>query len=195
MKANESKNKMARLKLLTKKERERREQKKQIIFAIIVAIIMVASVIGFTLELSYREQPNPYEHTIELYGRKITINTLYSKNETGDVVLDFIPSVDYFAGKRFYFYSSPELRQSAVRLLQYLNYFTLLNEACLNESNAAYKCYNEELPLKSCDDDVVVFAYSNASKIEKQKGCIILSGNETTIEKTIDRFLYELFSL
>jgi hypothetical protein len=187
---------MAGLKLLTKKERERREQRKQIIFAIVVAIIMVASVIGFTLELSYREQFNPYEHTIELYGRKITVNTLYSKNETDDVVLDFIPSVDYFAGKRFYFYSSPELRQSAVRLLQYLSYFTLLNEACLNESNEkAYQCYNEELPLKSCDDDVLVFAYSNASKIERQRGCIILSGNETTIEKTIDRFLYELFSL
>ena len=182
------------MKLQTKKEREKAERRKQIIFAIVVAVIMIASVIGFTLELSREKEINPYHQTIDIYGRKITITHFYLKNETADVDIDFVPSLDYFLGKKFYFYLAPQLTQN-LRLLQYLSYFTLLNEACLNESitGITYQCYNEELPLKTCDDDIIVFQYSNDTEIKRYAKCIILSGNETTIEKTIDRFLYELF--
>lgn len=209
-------------KLPSRKEKKEKERLNRIIFSVLVALIMIASIVGFALEFRYDSLENKNIHEVKIFDKKIQVETFHSKNETDDVMLYFTPHIDVFLNKKYYFYSHNKLREKSIRLLLYLTYFSLLNEACLNESlseeevneekverevkeekeaeekeidvlNASI-C-NEILPLKTCDDNFIVFEYSNVSAIKRKRNCIIISGNETTIDKSIDRFLYELFSI
>ncbi len=185
--------------LETKKIRQKKEKRNKTIFAIVIAVIMILSVVGFTIEFAQRQnierEGGFYTYKINLWGYEIILRTIYLKNETQEVKTNFIPSTEYFAGAKFYYYIDPSLRESAIRLLQYINYFSLLNEACVNESVGAYECHNEELPIKDCESNFLIFEQANETSIEKRDLCIFIKGNKTEIDKAIDRFLFDLFGL
>jgi len=184
--------------LETKSVREKRERKNKIILSIIIAAIMILSVVGFTIEFSRQgieKQGDFYEHKVKLGGQEVTVRTMYLANETSEVKSSFMPYIDYFANNRFYYYADASLKESSLRLLQYISYFSFLNEACVNESIGNYTCYNEELPVKDCKSNLIIFEQSNETSIAKQDSCIFIKGNRTEIDKAIDRFIYDLFGI
>ena len=56
--------------------------------------------------------------------------------------------------------------------------------------NACYGQCNEDLPEKTCTDNLIVISYSNTSKVYQQDNCIFIEGNI----KAVDAFLYKIFT-
>ncbi|MEM2932980.1 MAG: hypothetical protein QW622_02115 [Candidatus Pacearchaeota archaeon] len=188
--------------LETKKEKEKKERNKRFVVSILIALIMILSVIGFTIEFAKRQEESKgesgfYEYKVVLRNQAIIVRTLFLKNET-QIRTNFIPYIDYFGGKKFYYYSDPSVRESSLRLLTYISYFSYLNEACVDESVGNYSCYNEELPIKNCKDNLLIFELSNETSIEKKENCIFIRGSSESlveIDRAIDNFLYNLFGI
>jgi len=178
-----------------KTEKERKEKRNRILLAFFSAVIMILSVVGFALNLgrnhTIEKQGEFWEFKVNLNGEEITLRTVYLPNETKNVLLNYKPSIQDFANKKYYFYSNIKLKERAIRLISYLSYFSLLRESCIR----GYECYNDELPLKDCNDNVILFEKSNVTEIKKEENCIILKGNETNIDKVIDAFLYNIFQI
>lgn len=186
------------MRLETKAERQRKEKRNRIILSLIIAALMILSVVGFALEFARREERAEsgfYEHKVRLGNEEIIVRTLYKKAETPE--LGFKPYIGFFLGKKLYYYSEPELAERASRLLAYLSYFSILNEACLASDLGNYTCYNEELPVKDCSSLLIIFekGIENKTEVRKTDNCIFIRGNVTEIDKAIDRFLYELFEI
>lgn len=177
------------------KDKERKERRNKIVLGLLSAFIMIISVIGFALNLrggnSNVKEGGFWNFYVKLGNQKLQLKTLFLPNETGDVKIKYAPTIGDFINKKYYFYSSSELREESFRALSYLSYISILREACLKD----YPCYNSELPLKDCNENFIVFIKSNDTEIDRKSECIILKGNRTNIDKTIDKFLYIIFKI
>jgi hypothetical protein len=165
----------------------KRGKRNRIWMSVLVASIMILSVVAFSLNLKNREEEGKTVK-VRIGDKTLSVEMVYSKNETGDVEKNYKPSLEDFINRKYYFYSDPRLKDKAIRLISFLNYFTMLNEACHENMS----CHNEYLPIKNCDSNFIIFEYSEKKEINKDGLCIFLRGNETSIDKVIDAFFYEL---
>ncbi|MEM1577555.1 MAG: hypothetical protein QXM27_00860 [Candidatus Pacearchaeota archaeon] len=171
------------------KQIKRRKNRTNLIISISAGILMILSVIGFALNLTQQKEKNEKEFKVNIYGKEIVVKLIYFENETNDVLLNYNPNINDFINKKIYFYSHPKIRENSQRLLYYISIFSLIKETCV----IGYECFNNELPIKDCNNEIIIFEYSNETKIDKNDKCIIIKGNETNIDKTIDAFLYKIF--
>lgn len=172
---------------------KKRKRNTNLIIAITAGILMILSVVGFALNLKPQKEKNEgfWEFKVNIYGKEIIVKTIYLKNETNEVILNYAPDIQHFINKKIYFYTDPKIKENSQRLLYYISMVALIRETCVIN----YECFNKELPLKDCTNEIIIFEYSNQTEINKKEQCIIIKGNETTIEKSIDAFLYEMFKI
>ncbi len=170
-----------------KKIKMKKYEKRKIWISLITSLLMIISVVAFSLNLRNTEEESK-NLKFKIGISILEVKVVYLENETTEVEKNYHPNLEDFINKKFYFFVDARLRDKAIRLLSFLNYFTILNEACFQN----FECNNEQLPIKNCDDNFILFEHSEKEEIRKEEKCIFLKGNETTIDKVIDAFFYEM---
>jgi hypothetical protein len=191
-------------KLQTKEQRAKKEKKNQIIVGVIMVGLLVLSTAGFALmnttsggstsgDYPTREY-NGFEFVRQnnLWITQVNQKTIAFGNlpdEIEDVEINTQKGLSFFLNKPLYVVNGNESTE-VIRFNMLPEYVLRVNEACLEGEI----CENEELPVKSCDNDVIIiFQNENSPTIVYDEGnCIYIEGNK---EKGADKLLHQLLGI
>ena len=175
----------------TLKDEERKVRKKKIIVGGVLVFLMVLSTLGYSLisnlgdeslkveegGLDFYKVGGLWKTTID--GREFGFQHLPSEVESIEVkgvydLGDYMNQPLYFVG----------VNEAAPEILNNLRgYILRYQEACLNESSCG-----EDLPLKDCVSNVIVYEDGNDTKVYKNQSCVYLVGDSVM---AADAFLYK----
>ena len=109
----------------------------------------------------------------------------YNPEETKNISFELKRGLSDYKDKPLYFVNGNAAAQMAVVNLQ--NYYLRYQEACINSQNCS-----SELPVKTCNDNVIIYQMSNETKVWQNNRCVYISGD---FIKGTDAFLYRLFGV
>ena len=188
-------------KITSKEKSEKKSQRNQMIGGIILIVIMIFSVVGYSL-ISNRDDGS---ETIVHNGIEFTKTSNLWKTELGEMTFSFLYNpeeveeiaseinlIDSYAGKPLYIYSENSEAESEIyRNLFYQNQVVQrVQYACLNEKD----CY-ENLPVKTCEDNFIIIRESNETRVEQTDNCIFIEARREDLGKLADSFLYKMMGL
>lgn len=190
--------------ILTQKEIESKKRKNQIVIGIILAVLMILSTAGFAFlntgfsaqsgETS-KENYNGYEFVLEsngLWSADVQGNKFffrYIPKELEGINVPYV-SLGNYAGKILYFDSDDSrVEREIASVLQY--YAQRIQYACLEGG----ECKNEELPIKNCDENIIIIEESNFTEITTNSNCVFIRGKSSDKVKAADAFLYKLLGI
>lgn len=196
-----------RRKIISRKNHEKRQQQSQLIMGVVLIVLMLLSVIGY----SFMGQPDSEEDKdfIEYHGVNfanqnglwiaengaLTIALSNNPNEISqDVFSNFSHSINNFNGMPLYI-SSPNYlskREIAINLgnPETNDIVQRLQDACYGDENCT-----GDFPLKTCDDNIIIVRENNESSISQEDNCIFISAPKENLTKVTDLFLLKLFNI
>lgn len=173
-----------------------KRRKNQIIAGVIMIVLMLFSTAGYAFLNNKSEDSGSGvqkygQYRFARYGEEWNLNMAgqnfyfqYLPGETENVSISGSYSLANYSNKPLYFVNSNGATQEILANIG--QYVLRYQEACLSGTN----CTN--LPIKSCDDNLIVFVDSNENKVYSDKNCVYISGEYI---KTADAFIYRLFGI
>jgi len=111
----------------------------------------------------------------------------YLPSEVADVDVNLSRNIEDYSGEVLYFVNSGE---GVSEVLNNLGKYVLrYQEACLN--NSSDSC-GENLPIKSCDDNLIIFEDGNETRVYGNESCVYIVGDSAL---AADAFLYEVLDI
>lgn len=186
-----------RIKSQSQLDKERKRN--QTIVGLVLVFLMVFSSIGYAF---LSNDGNSSQTATEKFGNlvfqqqnglwalQIADRVLFFENLPQDVsevnISDNI-SLSNYLGEEVYFVNADTSLSKVASALQ--NIPSRMQEACLER----IKCIGEDLPTKTCQDNLIVFNFSESeTQVKKEDNCIFLNGNTA---KSSDKFIYRLFGI
>lgn len=190
---------------ITSKELERKKQKRnQLLLGIFLVFVMLGSVFGITIysfgssnNQNKKYVFNDYEF---YYNNGFWITSINKLNKENIFIFNFLPNetkysklnasldkklIDYF-DKTIYFQS--DTISSAYSLQRNLQPIALrMQKACINSENC-----NENVPIKSCENDFIIIQNSSSSEIFQYENCIFIKAPKQNLTKITEEFLYRI---
>lgn len=176
----------------------RREKRNKIIVGSMIIFLLLFSTVGYALfsggsgvghggavdsgnDLTEGPIWNGDQWVHVVNGRNFGITN--SQEEIEDIEVAIDKDISYYSGKKVYFDVKDEdiLREVASAINQYSSG---IQRACLGECE-------EDLPEKSCNDDIIVWRESEENRVYEQNNCVFIEGDL----KAADAFLYELLGI
>lgn len=182
-------------KIESAKEREKRERKKQQILSGVIIFVLLLSIAGYATFSNINENKREirnyngfelYEDNglwkTELNGEEFKFYNLPTdlvfSTEINVTLADIQGEPIYFVGS----YPSTIIDNLRVIVLR-------MQGACIEN----WICLNENYPIKNCsEDNILIFAESEESKIYQEENCIYLEGN---LNEVSDKFIYKLLGI
>lgn len=180
-------------KLISHAEEEKKRKKEQKILGIVLILIMVVSVFAVFAN-EFLSSKNPEEVLKINYNglNFVKENDLYKLDFGGENIFYFSTSplefenIDYaisleddfvnFTGAPLYL-DSDSIASSQEFTRNFYPYVERMQDACYNESNCSY----ESLPLKTCEDNLIIIKESSRNNIYRKDNCIFIEGNEADL--------------
>ena len=193
-------------KILTQEEKARRSRRNQILVGGVLIVLMIVSTLGYSLMSG--DGNNSGDRVTELginFVRdgglwKIVINGAragvpseegivfgfqYLPSEIGDVFVSGDYDFGDYNGKVLYFVNGSE---GSSEILNNLGRYVLrYQSACLNGTICG-----GDLPLKSCDDNLIIFESGNETSVWKEDNCVHIVGDGV---RGADAFLYKALKI
>jgi hypothetical protein len=186
-------------KIQSQSEKDKKIRKNQIVIGVILISIMVFSILGFGFGGNQQESSektyNGFDFfqengfwIIELQGNRFYFQ--YLPQELVNVSISGTFNIQDYVDKPLYFVgTNPEAAQVILNniggvLLRY-------QEACLDDED----CKNEDLPIKTCEDNLIIFKESEENsdtKVEKEGKCVYISGDYV---KGANALIYDLLGI
>ena len=188
-------------KITSKKKSEKKVQRNQMIGGIILTIIMIFSVLGYSLMSGSRDK----SETIIYKGIEFIKDSNLWKMKLGEMTFSFLYNpeeveeidskinlIDDYAGKPLYISSeNSEAENEIYRNLFYENQVVQrVQYACLEGQTC-----EENLPIKNCEDNFIIIKESNETQVEQMDNCIYIKGKSEDLGKLADSFLYKMMGL
>ncbi len=189
-------------KIATKTLERKKQRRNNLIISIILILVISLSVFGIVAN-SF-SSTNSSEFT-EYQGYKFYSQGDFWALDMGDFsfVFKYLPSeldnisveinelnlVTNYGGNPLYF--SSENSYSTYEIYQNLNQIVSKTQlACLTEEDC-----QEDLPIKTCEDNFIILKKSETNKIIQQDNCVFIEGTEEDLAKLTDLFLYKIFGI
>jgi len=189
-------------KIISKEETEKKEKRNQLIVGVLLVGVMLFSTIGYSI-MSKDENSSDYETTKyngfefleknELWYLEFSENVFvftYNPNE--------IERIDSYASTLENYYNQPlyifsENSQAKLEIYRNMNnYVQRIQDACLDGE----KCLDKNFPVKNCENDnFIIIKESKTSGIKQENKCVFIEGNNETIVKNTDEFLFKILSI
>ncbi len=189
-------------KILSKEEEAKKARRNQLLIGGAMVLIMVASVLGYSLS---REQTTTGNDKIIYNGLEFTKQSgfwgvnidsyqfffKYNPQETKKINSALNPLKNY-ADKPLYIYSDNlEASSEIYRNLFYQNRIVeRVNPACIEGE----KC-EENDPVKTCENNFIVVRESNITEVEQEQNCVFISGNMENLTMLSDEFLFKIIGV
>ena len=176
-------------------DKEKKQKRNHLIFGIILVGLMVLSVLGYGFGGRENSEDEGSE-SVEYRGREfVNYGGVWASETEPQIVLGNNPleiptgffgvnKLGNYAGKPLYisykdnltgFFIYDNFRTSALRI----------QEACFSEP-----C-SEELPMKNCSDNLIVFELGEEG-VMQEGNCVFISGSEENISRVVDSFVLEV---
>lgn len=183
----------------TKEEISKKKRTNQLIAGSLLLIVIVLSTISIAF-LSTDNTTNIQVQKVTENGIEFTRQNYYwnTNLEGQNYYFQYLPSEvsgvevlvdsslqDYFNKELFFVNSNSATSEILVNLNPFLSGYS---EACLENQN----CTNQELPIKTCEDNLIIFEESTNSSVTKQDNCIYIKGDYI---RSSDAFLYKLLNI
>ena len=184
-------------KIETKEDAMRKRRKNQIIVGAVLVGLMIVSTLGYSLmngasnqDKSSQVTEGGYVFTREgnLWKTSIdgqTFRFQYLPSELENVPVEGNYELGAYYNQPVYFVNlSPGVSEILMNLQDYILRY---QEACLNGTEC-----NENLPVKNCDSDLIIFINGNETKVYNKQNCVFIEGEPIM---GADAFLYRLLKI
>jgi uncharacterized protein YneR len=194
-------------KIMTKKEREKRDQIRQLVVGGVLIFIMILST--FALGFGSKEDSESKESNIEYKGIAFTksgdywyfnINnnnflTKYNPEEIREISFSGLLDLGDYADNVLYFTQEGEAKREIIMNLEYNNQIIKRSQnACLSEQ----ECLGD-YPVKNCSKDRIVVikepAENEKERIYQDQNCIFIISQINNQTRFADRLLFEVLGV
>lgn len=182
-------------KLETREDIEKKNNRNKLIIGIVLAVLLLMSTAGYAFfgvgedESSKKIKYKTVEFSerygflmLELGGRDYYFNYLPNETsvfETRKILPDYLNKPLYFVGE------SPGKESVARNLGQIASRMQM---ACIEGEEC-----DENLPVKNCSDNIVIFKQTDLSVIREEDNCVYILSNESL--RDADAFIYGLLDV
>jgi len=197
-------------KITTKSSEAKRKKRNQIIIGVVLVFVIFGSVFGVIVN-SFGKDKNS--------SKKINYNGLefleqngfwftdtegmnfvfkYSPEQTKDIL--FYKNLEDYYDQTLYI--SSESDEASTEIYRNMNEIVQrMQSACLgrlnnltNETSIEGEC-DESLPVKTCDNNIIIIREGNFSDIREEDNCVFVEGEKENLTMITDEFLYRLFKI
>jgi hypothetical protein len=180
---------------------KKRERRSKTILALLFVFLLVVSTIGFAFQ-GFSDDSNN-ENSVTSHGvdfvqyqgfwktniQDVPLFFSYLPEEVSEMNTSFEGSVrNLFELKEGKAYIDSDNQPAEDEL--YRNLFYIANnvqQACLEGE----ECDNEELPIKTCSDNIFVIKESEKNEIKTENNCVFIYGKYSDLQKIVDEYLYK----
>ena len=188
-------------KIISRHEENRRKRKNQFIVGFILIFIMFFSVVGYSF--GGRTPANDDSSKINYNGFKFVnqnglwvldidgFNFVFRYNpEQVEKIYSLVDSLDKYHQKPLYIYS--ENPEAEAEIYVNLGQVALRTQtACLDGE----ECENENLPIKTCEDNFIIIKEGNSSEITQEENCVFIQAPSYSLTKLTDEFLFNVLGI
>lgn len=185
--------------LESKDKKLKKEKRNQLILAAVLVLVMFGSVFGIVFSYNSGNTSssnssvlfNGYNFNIEngFYTITLGASKFYFSSNPNDV--NNLPK-DVNLSRTLSNYSKQDVYVSSIdypsysEIVQVFNpYVTRIQGAC----KLGEVCSDYTLPIKTCDDNLIVIKVSTQNKIYEDKNCVYIEGKKSDLLKLTDEFL------
>lgn len=190
-------------KIQTKASIEKKQKRTQRLLGIILVFVMFGSVFGIiatSFNNEQEEEPDSYNGYLltnqnGYYALTVGQKTFYFKNDPNNLFqIEYEENITrllpQYANRVLYIDS--EDYSSYRDLYQNLQgYPTRIQDACISEDD----CIDEELPIKTCQDSIIIVKESTRNRIYENESCTFIEGNGENLSKLTDLFLLKILGI
>src|SRR3989344_1453973 len=181
---------------------KKRENKgKKLLLPLLIGLIMILSIVGFSLTYNAGDDASSLQNSYEYNGRQyiLTSDGWTTKLDAGYIAFTYGPkelesiNIPAFqpSSKTYIAYNPEEKDQNIDFIIQKLNNLLLYRNirpvtACFKESN---NCPN--IPVVDCSSNDKVIAISKRDKLEvsKEENCLHIRGTTSDLNKITDKLI------
>ena len=171
-------------------EIEKKKKRRTFILSMFMLIILVLSTLGYAFFVSPQDdsnqenQPPSQEETGKLSFKfnGFSFNLLSSKQEIEKISIEANITPEDYNGKILYVDSKNDLISKEIS--------TTLGQISSRVQKACYGKCSDNLPEKTCKDNLIIFHESENKRVYQQDKCVFVEGDISSI----DAFVYSLFN-
>lgn len=197
--------------LETKEERERKARKRNLIFGIMIAVVMIAGTIGWAItsreeqtqkkygNFKFQKIENYWVTYVKIHNQNFPVSTTFLPQEVEHIKSNNV-YLEKIYGKTVYFVAikNSELQAAQELAINFYYFAKRMQLAC--QEKDANESFCLEKPIKSCDEAeaeelVIVLEEKPEAEIIAEGNCIMISGNETEIIKAADKVIFLVFGI
>jgi len=124
-------------------------------------------------------------YTTQIENEKFSFSENPEEVESLKKEVNLTKVLSNYAGKVLYVLSEDYSQFNEIS--RNLNPFVLrIQEACIEGE----KCVDENLPTKTCEDNLIIIKEAESNKIYENKNCVYIEGKIGDLSKLIDEFLF-----
>ena len=189
-------------KIISKEAEEKKRKKNQLLIGIVLIVVMVFSVLGYSLS-SFGNTSS--SSTIGYNGFKFTQTSNVWNLNTGGHAFSFnynpyqtekinsaLNLLSSYQGKPLYIFS--ENNDAEIEIYKNLFYQNQIVQRMQDACIEGEKC-NGDYPIKTCQDNFIIIKESNSSSIKQQDNCVFIEGNKENLTKLSDSFLFKIIGI
>ena len=186
-----------------KKDTKKKERRNQIIVSVVLVLIMLFSVLGYSFGGGDEETD---EEAVEYNGdyfyktnnfwilQKGSFTFSFSNNplEIEEINSSLNP-LNSYSGKPLYIYSEDGLAEGEImRNLhpQYNSIVQRLQPACIEG-----KPCEGNYPLKTCSDNFIIIKEGETNSLTQEENCVFIEGKKEDLVKISDEFLFKILGI
>jgi len=184
-------------KLKSKQEEKKRQKQNQWIVGAILIFVMFGSVFGIVAN-SFGKQED--KNKINYNGFKFinqngfwftTIGNFdfvfkYNPKETTKINSE-LKSLSNYNSKPLYISSEDYSSKTEI----YRNFKQIAERM----QDACFKECDEDLPVKTCEDNFIIIRESNSTNITQQNNCVFIEGKKENLTELTDEFLFKVIGI
>jgi len=173
----------------------RKAKRNKIIMGVVLTFLLVVAPLGYSLFNNTEDQDvKVKERGLDFYKVNGLWRTIMGEQEFGfqylpseveNVPVEGIYDMGVYANQPLYFVNVNEAAPEILNNIQ--RYALRYQEACLNESSCG-----EDLPLKDCGSNLIIYEAGNDTKVYKNQSCVYLVGDAIM---AADAFLYKTLNI
>jgi hypothetical protein len=184
-------------KIRSAEEIARTQRNNKILIGTILVGLMILSTVGYSL-MSNKEDSGSYskvtEKGIDFYREGdiwrtdmggVTFRFSYLPSELENVSVTGSYDLGAYYNQPLYLVGPNGAYPEVLNVLG--NYVARYQEACISNSSCS-----GDLPIKSCDSNVIVFSEATETKVYNNQSCVYIEGD---IIKGADAFLYKILKI
>lgn len=182
----------------TKQQIEKEKKRNQIIIGTVLVSLLLLSTIGYSFFSrdsssvggeTTKEKGIIFSNINNYWRAKIggiDFNFQFLPSQVEDISVETTMSLDDYAGEVVYFVNPGSVASEALNNLN--AYILRYQEACLEGEF----CVREGLPIKNCEDKLIIYKESSETKVTQESNCVFIEGEGI---KATDAFLYKILDI